>query len=90
MGVQVDTENEKEARARLCNMTDLFMLIAAIEKAGFDWAVGRDGDHGYAATIELHPSHYIGDSMSGPGCSYGATPYEALCASAAQEGLVQE
>lgn len=70
--------------------TDLIGLMAAIDAAGYDWAVGRDGVHGYAAAIEPHPSQYIGDSMSGPGCKGGKTPYEALYAAAKEEGIVQE
>jgi hypothetical protein len=65
--------------------TDLTALIAAIEAAGYDWAVG--GGRGYyIAAVERHPSLYIGETISGPRCQDGTTPHAALYASAKEEG----
>jgi hypothetical protein len=68
-------------------MADLASLIAAIEAAGYDWAVGRNGSY-YAAAIENHPREYIGDDMSGPSCGSGSTAYEALHELAKERGIV--
>lgn len=56
----------------------LSSLIAEVEAAGFDWAVGRSEGGHYEAAVEPAPAPYIGDDMSGPGCASGDSPYDAL------------
>jgi hypothetical protein len=59
-------------------METLEQLIARIEAAGFDWAVGRESGKFNAAACEKAPASYIGDYLAGPGGENGDTPYEAL------------
>ena len=59
-------------------METLEQLIARIETAGYDWAVGRTSGKFYGSACEKSPRQYIGDDMSGPTCGGGDTAYDAL------------